>query len=181
MTHLLTLAIAASAIGWQNPQAASPKVEPVTVGKSPNSTTVGGKLYFAGQPAQGDLEEYAKLGVKKVINLRMPAELEKAGIPEPALVKAAGMEYVNIPFGPEPPTDADLKKIFAELKLASPDNKVLLHCGTSNRVGLVWALYRGTEGGGLGVEEAVAEGRAAGLRNPALEKIAREKLAPKPQ
>jgi len=181
MMHL-TLVLTAITAGWQA-QEAAPKVEPVTVGKSPNSTTYGGKLYFAGQPVKEDLEEYAKLGVKKVINLRMPAELEKAGIAEPSLVKAAGMEYVNIPFGPEPPTDSDLKRIFAELKLAAPDSKVLLHCGSSNRVGLVWALYRGSEGGGLGVEEALAEGRAAGLRNPAFEKLVREKLTPaaKPQ
>ena len=46
----------------------------------------------------------------------------------------------------------------------------------SNRVGLARSLFRGTQHG-LAADDAIAEGKAAGLKAPALEKIAREKLA----
>lgn len=148
------------------------KIAPVQVGQSPNSTSFEGKVYFAGQPSQADLEEYAKLGVKKVINLRMPAEMEKVQFNEAEAAKAAGMEYVSVPFSTEPPSDSDFKKLFEAL---GGEQKVLLHCASSNRAGFVWAMYRGSEKG-LGIEEAVAEGKAAGMKNPNLEKIVREKL-----
>ncbi len=153
----------------------TPRVAPVAVGQAPNSSTFRNKIYFAGQPSEADFALYAKLGVTKVINLRMPAEMEKAGFDEAAAVKAARMEYVSVPFGPEPPTEGDLKKIFAGIAGSGGDAKVLLHCASSNRVGFVWALYRGAEQG-VPVDEAMAEGEAAGLKNPNLKKLARQKL-----
>ena len=147
---------------------------PVTVGKTPNSSAFNQTVYFAGQPSPADLAEYKKLGVTTVINLRTPAEMEKAGIDEAAAAKAAGLHYVHVPIGATPPTDSELAKIYAELAKA-PKQKVLLHCASSNRVGMVWALYRGTQQK-VAPEVALAEGQAAGLKAPALEKIAREKL-----
>jgi uncharacterized protein (TIGR01244 family) len=159
--------------------AAGAKVAPTTVTNAPNSSAFGERVYFAGQPSQTDLEQYARLGVKKVINLRMPAEMEKLGFDEAAAVKQAGMEYVSVPFGPQPPTDADVQKVVSLLQGAG-ENKVLLHCASSNRVGLMWSLFRGTRHG-LKAEDALAEGRAAGMKSPALEKIARERLGALPQ
>jgi uncharacterized protein (TIGR01244 family) len=154
--------------------AAQAQVAPVTVGKAPASSTHGSEVYFAGQPEQPDFAEYAKLGVKVVINLRMPAEQEKLAFQEAEAAKAAGLQYVSVPFGPTPPTDEDLAKIFPFLKNAGAE-KVLLHCASSNRAGMVWSLYRGTQGG-LTIDDAIAEGKAAGMKNPALEKTARERL-----
>ena len=153
------------------------QVVPVTVGKAPNSSAADAKVYFAGQPASEDFAEYAKLDVKIVINLRTQAEMDKLAFNEAEAVKAAGMEYVNVPFASgTPPTDAALAKIFSYLKIDG-GSKVLLHCATSNRAGMVWSLYRGSSG--VGVDDAVAEGKAAGMKNPALEKAVRERLAGK--
>lgn len=149
------------------------QVVPTPVGKAPNSSSYASRVYFAGQPEAADFAEYARQGVTVVINLRMPAELEKLDFKEAELAKAAGMEYVSVPFGPKPPTDEDLAQIFPYLK---GDRKVLLHCATSNRAGLVWSLFRGKVDE-LKVDDAVAEGKSAGMKNPALEKIARERLA----
>ncbi len=148
------------------------QIAPVAVGKAPNSSSVASKVYFAGQPEAADFAEYAKLGVKVVINLRMPAEMEKVNFNEAEAVKAAGLEYINVPFGSTPATDADLARIFPYLANAS-ENKVLVHCASSNRAGFVWALFRGTKEG-LGIEEAIAEGKQAGMKS--MEKSAREKL-----
>lgn len=175
---VLVAAAFLAAVGMAGQQAPAwakdAKVAPVAVGQSPNSSIFGQNVYFAGQPSQADLAAYAKLGVKTVVNLRMPAETEKLGFDEAAAVKAAGMSYVSVPFGAEMPSDGALAKIYAELNKAGSE-KVLLHCASSNRAGMVWAVYRGAQHGVAG-ETAVAEGKAAGLKAPALEKLAREKL-----
>lgn len=152
--------------------AAFAQIAPVTVGKAPNSSSYAAKVYFAGQPDAADFAEYAKLGVKVVINLRMPAEMEKVNFNESEAAKAAGLEYVSVPFGSTPATDADLAKIYPYLAKAG-ENKVLLHCASSNRAGFVWSLYRGINEG-LKTEDAIEEGKQAGLKS--LEKSAREKL-----
>jgi uncharacterized protein (TIGR01244 family) len=157
---------------------AGAKVAPVTVGQAPNSSAFGTNVYFAGQPSRADLSEYARLGVKTVVNLRSPAEMEKVGFDEEAAAKAAGMRYVNVPIGGTMPTDGDLAKIYAELN-KSGQAKVLLHCASSNRVGMTWAMYRGTQNG-MPAEAALAEGKAAGLKAPALESLVKEKLGVKP-
>jgi uncharacterized protein (TIGR01244 family) len=164
--------------GKQPSWAAGARVVPVAVGQAPNSAAFGPQVYFAGQPSQSDLAEYAKLGVTTVVNLRMPAEMEKLGFDEPAAAKAAGMKYVSVPFGATMPGDGELARIYAELNKAG-NGKVLLHCASSNRAGMVWAVYRGAQHG-VSAEDAVAEGKAAGLKSPVLEKLAREKLGLQP-
>jgi uncharacterized protein (TIGR01244 family) len=154
--------------------AANARIAPATVGSAPNSSAFGSQVYFAGQPSANDLEQYAKLGVKKVVNLRTPAEMEKAGFDEAAAVKQAGMEYVMVPVSSQPPTEADLQRVYSALQGAG-EGKVLMHCASSNRVGLMWSLFRASQHG-LGPEEAITEGKAAGMKSPALEKMAREKL-----
>src|SRR4051794_26001048 len=152
------------------------KVAPVSVGQAKNSSAFGTQVYFAGQPEQADFQRYAKLGVKTVINLRQPSEMETVGFDEPATVKADGMNYLSVPMSAAIPDDAALKKIFSILDKAG-DEKVLLHCASSSRVGFAWALYRGS-GQGLSADEAIAEGKAAGMKSPVFEKLAREKLQP---
>jgi uncharacterized protein (TIGR01244 family) len=176
---VLIATVAALGFGMQAPKApawaSDAKITPTAVGNAPNASVFGSRVFFAGQPGQADFEQYAKLGVKKVINLRTPAEMQKIGFDEGAAVKQAGMEYVTVPIGAQAPTDDDLAKIYSVLQTAG-DAKVLMHCASSNRVGLAWSLFRGTQHG-LAADDALAEGKAAGLKAPALEKIAREKLA----
>ena len=150
------------------------KVAQVTVGDTPNSSAFASKVYFAGQPTEAGISEYAKLGVTTVVNLRSAQEMEKVGFDEAAAASKAGMRYINVPVGGTPPSDAELAKIFTALDQPG-SGKVLLHCASSNRVGMVWSIYRGIRQG-VPEEDALAEGKAGGLKNPALEKIAREKI-----
>lgn len=181
---LLTLGLLAftAAFGMQGGKqpawTAGAEVAPVAVGQAPNSSSFGSHVYFAGQPSAADIAQYAKLGVKTIVNLRSPAEMERAGFDEAATANAAGIKYLNVPVGSTMPTDGDLAKIYAALN-RSGDGKVLMHCASSNRVGMVWAMFRGTQHGVAG-EAALGEGKAAGMRAPALEKLAREKLGVKP-
>lgn len=147
--------------------------------QAPNASNFENKVYFAGQPTAADLAEYARQGVKTVVNLRTAAEMEKTGFDEAAAVKAAGMRYLHVPIGSTPPADSELARIYTELA-KSGQQKVLLHCASSNRVGMVWAVFRGTQQG-VAPAAALAEGKTAGLKAPNLEKFAREKLGLPPQ
>ena len=179
MTKTLCLAACLGLFGQSAPDwAKDAKIAPVAVGQAPNSSAFGSRIYFAGQPSTADLAEYAKLGVKTIVNLRSPAEMAQVGFDEAAAAKSNGMRYVNVPVGGTMPTDGELAKIYAELN-KSGNEKVLMHCASSNRVGMTWALYRGTQHGMSG-DAALAEGKSAGLKAPALEKLAKEKLGVKP-
>lgn len=96
------------------------------------------RFYRGGQPAQGDYEALAKLGVKTVIDLRNdPTEYEK-----PA-VEALGMKYVNIPMsGWKSPDDKDVEK-FMSLMNDPSTGVVYVHCKAGkHRTGLAGAVYR---------------------------------------
>lgn len=137
--------------------------EAVLVGESLKATSTGnGRYYFAGQPSESDLQLFAHQGVKTVINLRTAPEVEGLGFDERAAVEAAGMAYTHVPMGRALPSDADLDTIFDELDGAE-DGSVLLHCASSNRVGAVWAMYQ-LRRGGLSIDDAVADGKSAGMR-----------------
>lgn len=132
-------------------------------------------VIFAGQPTAEALAGYAASGVKVVVNLRTPEEMQKLGLDERAIVEKAGMRYVQVPFGATPPKDEELAAVMKLLGEAKPNAKVLLHCASSNRVGYVWGLYQAKKKG-VGVESAVAEAKKAGMKNPGLESGLRERL-----
>jgi uncharacterized protein (TIGR01244 family) len=136
---------------------------------------LGGKIYFGGQPPEADLKTFSDKGVKVVINLRSDGELEGLGFDEAKTVKGLGMKYHHVPMGRDVPKPADLKTIFSALDKAG-DAHVLLHCASSNRVGMIWSVYRAKQSG-MSIEEAIAEGRAAGMKSEALEAGARAYLA----
>jgi uncharacterized protein (TIGR01244 family) len=132
-------------------------------------------VIFSGQPTAEQLAAYGKDGVKVVVNLRTPEEMQKLGLDERAIVEKAGMRYVNVPFGSTPPKDEELAGVMKLLAAAKPNHKVVLHCASSNRVGYVWGLYQAKQKG-LPVEKAVEEAKKAGMRNPGLESGLRERL-----
>jgi uncharacterized protein (TIGR01244 family) len=138
------------------------------VGDTVNVSTYNNKVWFAGQPAQGDFKKFADLGVKHVINLRTAGELANLGYEEDKVVAGADMEYHHVAMGRELPTGSDLDALFAAIEKGKEDGGVLIHCASSNRVGTIWAAYRAMKQG-LSKEDALAEGRAAGMKSPALE------------
>ncbi len=124
-----------------------------------------GSVYFAGQPTEEALRAAPDRGITTVINLRSQPEVASLEFDERAVVESMGMRYVSIPitsatFGTE---QADnLHK-----QLRKTPGPVLLHCGSSNRVGALWALYlnrhRNTD-----ADEAIEIGKQAGMRSEAL-------------
>lgn len=146
------------------------QIAPAQVGDTKNLTAFGDRVYFSAQPSPEDLKAFSALGVKNVINLRTAAEMQ---FDERAAASAAGMNYVHAPMTKDaPPAEGDVAKAFDTLEKAG-DEPVLLHCASSNRVGYMWATFRATRQG-VPVEQAITEGKAAGMKSPELEQMARE-------
>jgi len=96
-------------------------------------------IFTGGQPSVRDLEAFASEGgVTKVINLRMPAE--NTAYDEPAEAARLGLHYVSIPVGGPAGVNLDnAKKLDAALE-ANSEATTLVHCGSGNRVGALYAL-----------------------------------------
>jgi|AntRauTorcE11898_2_1112593.scaffolds.fasta_scaffold45091_2 uncharacterized protein (TIGR01244 family) len=116
-----------------------------------------GEVQLGGPPDPDRLPELRDSGVRLIVDLRTPGE----GIAGEAVAAAnAGIRYVNLPVGKEPASD-QIQARLASL-LEETDGDVLLHCASGNRAGEVWARHLLSRGASL--EEALAAGRAGGLR-----------------
>jgi uncharacterized protein (TIGR01244 family) len=147
-------------------------IEKIELGEIRNLSHFGDGIYLSGQPKAGDFILLADRGVKVVVNLRGAAEMAALGFDEEAAVEQAGMQYLHIPIDSGQP---DTKKVDRLLNLLSNsgENPLIVHCGSANRVGYIWSMFRAIEED-IAVDDAVVEGKEVGLRNPGLEKFARE-------
>lgn len=147
------------------------QLEPYSCGSIQRMHTYGG-VFLASQPAPEDFEQARQGGVVTVINLRHESELD---FDEGALVTGLGLAYHNPAWnGVEELTDEALDESRRLLRTA--ERPILLHCGSSNRVGAVWLAYRVLDEG-LDVEAARAEARQVGLKTPAYEERVLEYLS----
>lgn len=97
-------------------------------------------LYFSAQPAMTDFAVLKDQGFVQVINMRRPSEHDEPA--ERYQVRFHRMRYDNLPFGPEDElTDAFVNKVFFAVSTNSTRGKVLIHCSTSNRAGMVAGAY----------------------------------------
>ena len=125
-----------------------------------------------GKPDRAQIEAAGQAGYKTVINLRTEAE---SGFEwEAEAVEAAGMRYVHLPIaGGRDLTPEKVEAFAGALDGALARGPVLLHCGSGNRIGALFALRSAW------LEERPAEtalefGRASGLTS--LEPRVRELL-----
>ena len=129
-------------------------------------------LAAAGRPSPEALAKLKESGFRTAIDLRQPAE----GV---AIVRQAveeqGLTFVSVPVSPNTFSLEDVKKVEAVLKdqAAAP---VLLFCASSNRVGGVIAVIEYRRG--RTKDEAIAEGKKAGLSSSAMEKAALRVMDP---
>lgn len=131
-------------------------------------------LLTGGQPDAAAWPALAARGVRTVVNLRPQAEM--GGRDEAAEVAAAGLRYVSLPVaGAADITPAQADALWAALQ--GRDGAVLVHCASGNRVGALLALAMQRHGG-MTPEQALAFGRAAGLKG--LEPVVRERLGMPP-
>jgi uncharacterized protein (TIGR01244 family) len=149
---------------------------PASVDKAeaPNWQRLGPGLAVAGQPTPDLLKKLGAMGFRTAVSLRAPSEgFEK----DQALVERQGLRWVNVPVSPGTFSKKDVEAVAKVLDdpAAGP---VLLYCGSSNRVGGLWAVYQAMKG--KSPEEALAEGRKAGLKSPQMIEAVQRLLTPAP-
>lgn len=155
------------------PQVATVSIDDIVSGEVtlPESGAVS-----TAQPNAEALRVAALAGFVAVIDLR--GSNEDRGFDEKAEVEALGMTYQSLPIVGEAAISFDNASELDQL-LARIDGPVLLHCGSGNRVGALFALREKLHG--ASDEAALAKGRVAGLTSPELEAVVVERLAEGPQ
>jgi uncharacterized protein (TIGR01244 family) len=126
----------------------------------PNFARVNEKLYRGGQPRKNSFRMLAELGVTTIINLRDDDENARA---EAKAVKAAGLNYFNIPlkrFGR--PNDSQIERVLSLID-AEENGTVLVHCQKGeDRTGMIIALYRISREGWTD-DDAIQEAKRFGM------------------
>lgn len=118
-----------------------------------------GDIYGGGAPSVEQIQAFTDQGVKTVFDFRTEAE----GVDgQRQVVKALGLNYINIPLTGKLATPAQVAKFGQAFALAKQD-KVVLHCRSGNRVGMMWSLYQISQG--ISTEQAISEGRAFGMKS----------------
>jgi uncharacterized protein (TIGR01244 family) len=133
---------------------------------APNYKRLSPSLAVSGRPSKEALASLKAAGFRTAIDLRQPAE----GVTSSRdAVEAQGLRFVSVPVSPDTFTLEDVQKVEAVLtdQKAAP---VLLYCSSSNRVGAALAVVEYLRG--RSKDEALAEGRKAGLSSAAMEKAA---------
>ena len=130
--------------------------------EAPNYYRVSPQLATAGQPSPAVLKKAKELGFVTAVNIRTPQEGIEA---DRRVLEALGIRFVSVPVTPGTFSLADAKAVAAVLDdpKAGP---VLFYCSSSNRVGGVWAVVQALHG--KSDEEALADGKKAGLKSPAM-------------
>lgn len=128
---------------------------------------VSGNLLFGSQPDEGALLKLKQSGLKKVINLRAPSEFSTSE--QQSLCSQAHIEYLQIPLMDESGVNQESLRLISTEVTQSLDkgDKVLVHCASSNRVGL-WFSWYAAKIAGHDTDQALMLGQSAGMTNPNL-------------
>lgn len=112
----------------------------------------------SGPLKEGAISELKSLGFATIVDLRSADEGTDV---EKKAVEAAGLRYLNIPVTIMVPSDEQVAE-FARIVEDATYFPLLIHCGSANRVGAMWALYLVHHG--MLVSIAVEEGQTIGLQ-----------------
>jgi uncharacterized protein (TIGR01244 family) len=124
----------------------------------PGLRRLDGDVWTAGQPGAKQLRAARAAGFRTVISLCPEGE---CGWDEKQIAESLGLRYATLPVG----AACDLSEAASRklgMLLAACDKPVLVHCGSGNRVGALFAL-KSFYVDGSAPEDALAYGRAAGL------------------
>jgi len=125
----------------------------------PNLKAPDEGLYSCGQPTLEQLRQLHEKGIRTIISLRGEGECD---FDERAAVEALGMTFYQIPIaGPGDISEENARRL-SQIMDAPGERPILVHCGSGNRVGALYAL-KAFHCDGCDPEDAVARGRSAGL------------------
>lgn len=157
--------VPATAPAQRQVAAAAPVTDPALAAGFTNLSR-DGEVYFAGWPSEAGLRALAARGVHTVISLKTVDEIRAAkGYDAQAVAGSLGITLVVIPVRAGNFSAADVAAFAAAFDASR--GPVLVHCGSSNTAGGMWAAYLALHRG-LGAADAIDRGRAAGLRDGAM-------------
>jgi len=87
------------------------------------------------------IQEIRKMGFKSVINLRLASEEGALVEAEGAAVKAAGMNYVHLPFNIQSPDPKLIDNFIAAVTLPA-NTPAYVHCAAGGRAAALWMIKR---------------------------------------
>lgn len=87
------------------------------------------------------IQEIRKMGFKSVINLRLASEEGAQVEEEGAAVKAAGMNYVHLPFNAQAPDPNLIDNFIAAVTLPA-NQPAYVHCAAGGRAASLWMVKR---------------------------------------
>jgi uncharacterized protein (TIGR01244 family) len=155
----LVLGISVTALHAQN-------VIRETVPGVTNFARVETTIACAGATTPAALAGLKKMGYASVINLRMATEPGADIEAEAAAAKAAGVNYVHLPFNAASP-DPMLVDNFLKAVTAPGNQPAFVHCASGNRAAALWMIKR-IAVDKWDVDRAGTEATALGMTSPAL-------------
>lgn len=138
----------------------APKTASIESLQISNLRTPSPGVHTSGQPTPEQFAQLQAAGTTRVIQLRLPDE--KGSGWEEQRAAELGLQFVRLPIDGEAGLSIDNVRRFADELRAKGDGDVLVCCGSSNRVGALFALQAFWLDGS-NVADALAAGKAAGL------------------
>ena len=109
------------------------------------------------------IRDIRNMGFKSVINLRLATEEGAMVEEEGAAVRAAGMNYVHLPFNAQSP-DPQLIDNFIAAVTKPANTPAYVHCAAGGRAAALWMIKR-VKADGWTVDRALVEANALGLND----------------
>lgn len=104
-------------------------------------TFAGTSVGFGGATPPAAMGWLQGNGFKTVINLRLPDEEGEPVANEEAAARAAGLQYIHLPFDPENPTPG-LVDEFLRVTGDPSSQPIYIHCGSGTRAAALWMIGR---------------------------------------
>jgi len=135
---LLILAVVALGVSVAAGQS---QVEKSTVPGITNFAQVKTTVACAGAVTPASVAGIKKMGFASIINLRLATEQEADIDGEAAAAKAAGINFVHIPFNGAAP-DAAVADRFIKTITEPGNEPAFIHCASGNRAAAMWLIKR---------------------------------------
>jgi uncharacterized protein (TIGR01244 family) len=145
-------------------------VTKATVPGVTNFARVETTIACAGATTPGAVADIKKMGFASIVNLREAGEAGADLDAEEAAAKAAGINYIHLPFNTAKP-DPAVADQFLKLITDKKNDPAFIHCASANRASAMWMIKRMVIDK-WDAERAGTEAAALGLTNPALKAFA---------
>lgn len=127
-------------------------------------------LYFSGQPSGKAIKELKDAGFAAVINMRAKTEGKYQEYWEEGAVKNEDMAYYNFPYSMSEEITSEYVDSVTEAVVRNRKNgKVLVHCGSGNRVAL-WLGAHFNKDHGYSKEQSIEVAKKLGMTSEKVEK-----------